>query len=737
MKANNLFKIAFLIIFIQVILCSWLDSQEQKTLPPLQLRMEVRLLQVEVYAKDDKGNFVPGLTKDDFVLKEDGKQQTIRYVDEIHREPAAPPKEEQPTAPIQAAAKPQQAVNSTALIFDGCNSSQMSMNHIKDAVKDFVSKNANKNNLMAIFLIDTQGNYQMQQGFTESPADLINTIDKLKTGTGGMDARAAKIKSIDGILEEMQRCKLAETPDTKEACAQSIVKLALNQAKNHALEEQRSTKNSIESLEAIFSFLHHTPGKKSVLYFSDGFDPSGSTYFYYLQESIMEWDLPQTGIYNLKNIISEAQQAISTNFAKASYFQNLINRANASGLTVYWLSPQNPDQLLGADTSLKPSVASSKTAAMALDQLKSLPDNTGGFTVSTGTNFDEYFAKLINNMSRYYLISYVPERPSHDGKLHNITVESIKPNVKVVARKALTDITMEDQVNNMLASALDFPDIYKQIPIEKEYTYVLDEKNKMSVLSSIGVPSESIVPIYEGAKILDQLHFAYLVKNKDGKIVLQDHKIMNIDLAGTEYNNLSKANSFFQNSYSFPLEPGTYTYYAAVVEVGGWKLTSWKTPLVISLKNDKCFTVNPLILASNVQIMEAPSNQAQQGSLRLEKDGTILYKDKKFAYSAVKNLPSTGQLMGLYQIYQASAKESSKVNLEISFKLFDDKDALLSSLPPTKITQYTDPGKKLITNFFILPYKNLFAKKYRLVLIVHDLGNECMVESPAYFNITQ
>src|SRR4030042_3088671 len=61
-----------------------LFAQEEKPVSALHLKMEVRLLQVEAFAYDKNDDFVPGLTKDDFELWEDGKQQKIRYVDEIH-----------------------------------------------------------------------------------------------------------------------------------------------------------------------------------------------------------------------------------------------------------------------------------------------------------------------------------------------------------------------------------------------------------------------------------------------------------------------------------------------------------------------------------------------------------------------------------------------------------------------------------------------------------------------------
>jgi VWFA-related protein len=734
MKSSPSFTAILFTLVICLLASTFLNGQKE-TLPPLQYSMEVRLLQVEVAVLDKDGNFVPGLQKEDFSLWEDNKQQKIQYVDEVHTAIAVPENTDTAATQTITAAAPQKAVQSIALIFDGCSSSQMSMRSVKEPAKDFITKNSNKNNLMAIFAIDAQGNYHLEQAFTNSASDLIKTIDRLNVGTGGAESRASKIKALDTIIESLQKCLIISDLEGKRQCTEGTLKMGLSQATNYATEEQRSARNTTESLQDIFTFLRHTPGKKSVLFFSDGFDTTGNFYFHYLQESMLQWVNTLNITYDPTNMIAEAQRAISKEASRASYIQKLIDKANSSELTVYWLNPQNPDQLFGADSSLKASIATSSIPNLLLEQLKSVGEDTGGFTIRTGTDFNQYFNKLAKNLTSYYLVSYVPDRQAHDGKQHTIKVTTSKPDMKIQTRKTVTDYSIEDQVSMMLASALDFTDVNTQIPIEADFAYIVDEKNKLNVITSIAIPFDSITPLYEGAAVADQVHFAYLIKNKDGVIVVKEHKILNINMADPEYKNLAQDSSHFQNLYSFQIEPGTYTLYAAIVEVGGWKITSWKTPLTISFKNDKCFGLSPLIVASKLQTANISPEQAQKHLLSLEKDGSITYKDKKMTYSAVKKLPSSGQLAGLYQIYQASTASNGQPNIAISFQLYDDANTLISSLPPTQISQFTDPGKKLITNFFMLPYKYLAPKKYKLVFKANDQENNCTAESSTYFTI--
>ena len=731
-------NIIFIILLIFIGAIRIYTQEEEKGLPPLQYKAEVRLLQVEVYAYDKDNNFYSGLTKDNFVLYEDGEEQKIKYVDEIRG-----------GVPILGIAKPEvvslkyptekEAIKSIVMIFDGCNSGQISIQRVKDSVRDFIKKNISKNTLIALVTIDNQGDYHMVKNFTNSADELIMELDKIKVGASGTGARSMKIRSMDSSIETVQKCLARKgNAEIRRMCVVSSVKQAINQARLFALEEQRSAGNTIASLEKIFTFLKHVPGHKSIVLFSEGFDPTGSYYFYYLQELVRLYIQQYNLTLEAEELIRDAQGLLLRESTKVYKIEDLIKEANSATLTVYWLNPRNQDELLGADTNLKATIGSMTLGEKALEELVALPDGTGGMYLRAGAFFDEFFNKLSQNINNYYLISYLPDRPSHDGRLHTISVKPKKEDVKVKLRKAVYDYSFEDQVSVMLASALDFSDLYNKLPMEKEYTYIIDDKNKINVIINISIPFKSFSPLYEGENFIDELHFAYLIKNFKGDIIVKDHKSLRITLTYEDYNKLRTENSFYQYTYTFQIESGIYTLFTSVLEVGSWSLSGWKSQLPILLKKENCLTINPLILASSVsQLGKQFEVPVADKSLRLEKDGTIVYKDMKLVISAARYLPPTGQLVGLYQIYNASVTSSSKAALEISFKLYDKDGNLISALPPREINDYTSLFNRTISNFFILPYKNLADNKYKLVLEAKDLVNHCVTQTEAYFTISQ
>jgi len=711
-------------------------SQEEKgIIPPLQLKSEVRLLQVEVYAYDKDNNFYSGLTKDDFILYEDGKEQKIRYVDEISL--GKPVKGEAKAERINLKYPTEkESLRSIVMIFDGCNSGKMSIQRIKDAVRDFIRQNAGKTTLMSLITLDDQGDYHIVKNFTDSADDLIAELEKIKVGSAGIESRSMRIRSMDTSLETVQKCLTTKgDAERRRLCVLSSVRQAVNQARIFAVEEQRNARNSSASLEKIFTFLRHVPGHKSVILFSEGFDPTGSYYFYYLEELVRLYIQQYNLTIEAEDMIREAQEALMRESTKVYTIQDLIKEANSASLTVNWLNPRNPDELLGADTGLKATIGSMSLGEKAIEELIALPEDTGGMYLRSGAFFNEFFNKLTQNINNYYLISYLPDRTSHDGKLHKIQIQPKKPDVKLKLRKSIYDFTLDDQVSIMLASALDFSDLYKQLPIEKEFSYLIDDKNKINVIISLAIPFKAFAPLYEAENFVDEIHFAYLVKNNKGDIVVKEHKNFQLSLKYEDINKLKEEGSYYQYIYTFQIEPGAYNLYVGVLEVGSWSLTGWKTSLPILLKKENCLVVNPLIIAGNVVQDSKLAVSGADKSLRLEKDGSIIYKDMRLNLSAARIFPSTGQLVGLYQVYNASVTSSQKAAVEISFKLYDNDGNLISALPPREINDFTSLFNRVISNFFILPYRNLAEKKYKLVLEVKDLVNHCETQSEAYFNV--
>jgi len=111
---------------------SWSNSikaQNGQNPPGNTLKIDAKLVPVRVVVRDSKGNAIGGLTKDDFQILDNGKEQVISQFFAEHSGGAG----SQPVAPGQAAPAPNVERIYTAYLIDDLHVSQSDLMLVKDA----------------------------------------------------------------------------------------------------------------------------------------------------------------------------------------------------------------------------------------------------------------------------------------------------------------------------------------------------------------------------------------------------------------------------------------------------------------------------------------------------------------------------------------------------------------------------------------------------------------------------
>jgi hypothetical protein len=75
---------------------------------------------------------------------------------------------------------------------------------------------------------------------------------------------------------------------------------------------------------------------------------------------------------------------------------------------------------------------------MMEQNLHVLSDQTGGFAVIKQNDFTDAYARIVRDMSSYYLLAYAPAADDRDGVEHTIDVKVRRPGVTVRARRSYT-----------------------------------------------------------------------------------------------------------------------------------------------------------------------------------------------------------------------------------------------------------------------------------------------------------
>ena len=171
------------------------QNSGQQTPPDTVIRINVNLVQMDAVVHDDKDRPVTDLKKEDFEILQDGKPQEITnfaYV-ALPPEPGASPtvrtaansgskgKNEPPPPPVRL--RPDQVRRTVALVVDDLGLSFESVAYTRRALKDFIDKQMEPGDLVAI--IRTGAGMGALQQFTADKRLLYAALDKVKFNSMG------------------------------------------------------------------------------------------------------------------------------------------------------------------------------------------------------------------------------------------------------------------------------------------------------------------------------------------------------------------------------------------------------------------------------------------------------------------------------------------------------------------------------------------------------------------------
>ena len=195
------------------------------------IRKETRLVLVDAVVTDKKGNYIRDLTKDDFKVFEDNKQQAVSSF----------------TSGADATTQPNGQRHYLILFFDNSTMAAPDQIQARGAAKKFIEANAGPDRLMAV--VDFGGSLRIVQNFTAR-------ADVLQAAVSGV-----KTSSVDPN---------APPPDASMAVASAdLSSVGLPSLGNAAADF--GARSMLLAVRSLAKNLRSVPGRKMVILFSGGF----------------------------------------------------------------------------------------------------------------------------------------------------------------------------------------------------------------------------------------------------------------------------------------------------------------------------------------------------------------------------------------------------------------------------------------------------------------------------------
>jgi VWFA-related protein len=404
------------------------------------MSVDVNVVNIDVYVTDKQGNRVRGLTRDDFEVFEDRKpvQVTNFYaVDSGKAAPSAPatnaaaPEPAPGTAPAApadvpaAAPAPDDQQLHLIVYIDNFNLRPFNRNRVMRELRLFLNQNVRKGDQVMLVTYDRE--IHVRRGFTSDPAVIASALVELE-----------KISAQGTHFDSERREILREIDDSR-----SLEEVS-GRVRTYAESLFNDLSFTLNALKDFTGSLAGLPGRKAILYVSDGLPMRAAEDVYYKLQDKYE-----------RSSLLDAQ-----NYDASRRFQELANQANANRVTFYTLeatglrvgSAASAEESRPGATALIDSVFTSNVQSPLL----MLAEKTGGRAVINTNSVLPDLLKIAADFDTYYSLGYTPSH-SGDGRYYKIEVKvKNRKGLNVRHRDGYRDKTTETRMADGTMASLLF-----------------------------------------------------------------------------------------------------------------------------------------------------------------------------------------------------------------------------------------------------------------------------------------
>lgn len=402
--------------------------------------VEVRVTNLDVVVTDKKGARVPGLTRDDFEVLEEGARRTITNFSAVGAAASAPAgaAESPPAAPAAppGTAPPQtQPPRSWLVVFvDNLHLSVPYRNRALSQVLPLAGRAAASG--VPVLVVTSDRSPKIRQKFTTDAVLLARALDEVSrdsaAGSRQDTRRRAAFAGIDGAVR-----------DRKYASAEG-------QARQFAEEEAAEVDVSLRSLRATVDQLAALEGRKVLLHLSEGLplSPGADAYEYLASVWPAQGQGVRTGVPRASGLDRGAQM------------EELAEAANAARVTIHAVDAaglSRDDDGTGAEKMLATMgrVDPFRARVNRQSPLSLLAEETGGTAILNRSAISEPLAEVEQDLGSYYSLGYESAAADEDATL-SVEVRVKRPGLKARARRSLRVKSDDSRVAEGVASALFF-----------------------------------------------------------------------------------------------------------------------------------------------------------------------------------------------------------------------------------------------------------------------------------------
>ncbi len=478
-------------------------------------RVDVNVVNVEVFVTDKAGNRVAGLTADDFEIFEDRRPVEIsnfyatsrpdrvdrdleRDRELVSREPA-----------VETPAVPEDQRLNLAIYVDHHNLHPSTRQRVLGELEGFVEDRVIQGD--RVMLVSYTRTLQVVEPFT---ADRQRLVDGLR----GMGRVAANGPIKDSQLRQTMR-------EMNAAAAAGQPTFAHQHLRSYVQQTISDLRRSTDALSNMVRALAGLPGRKAILYVSDGLPKRpGEELYQHLQDLF-----GAQGLRTLETSDFVDPSIEALNQDQGHLFDAIIRDANAHQVTFYTLdargsggastlSAQYFDLVTGAGG---PAVFDSLRTMNLQEPLVDMAETTGGSAILNTFNFDDALESMAEDFETFYSLGYRSPLGG-DGKYHRIEVKVKRPDLKVRYRAGYVDKPQQERVADRTLSSLLLELAKNPLGIAVDVGRPTKESGDHLLPIMVRIPIREISLLPQGETEEGRLRIYLVVKDEDGISAIHD-----------------------------------------------------------------------------------------------------------------------------------------------------------------------------------------------------------------------
>lgn len=649
-------------------------------------RTQSNLVLITVFAKDKQGNPIAGLTKDDFVLLENGKPQTISVFDfqKIDAAPApAPPQLQERAEPKAAAPAPEPEGRQKyrdrrllVLYFDWGSLPPADQVRAKEAAGKFIREQMTPADLVSV--VSFSSKLKVDQEFTSDKDLLLELIRKFQSG----------------VMSELA------ADNTEDADASEDAAFAADETEFNIFNTDRK----LSALEDTARRLGALPEKKAIIYFSSG--------------------VSRTGAQNESQLRATINAAVRAN---VSFYP----------VDVRGLSADPPGGGAGSSGGRGTGIFSGQTqsrqrdrAMQTQDTLTSLASDTGGKALIDDNELTNGIRQAQEDLQSYYVIGYYSTDDRKDGQFRRVDVKltpaaQARANAKLdfrngyYAEKDFKSFNTFDK-ERQLEDALTLGDPVTDLRLALEVNWFRFAKDRYFVPVAVKIPGSAIPLAKKGAAETTQFDFIGQVRNARGSVLATVRDSIKIQLREQKAGKLTSASLLYDTG--FTLAPGDYKIRMLVRENQTGQMGTFEAPFSIPDLNAAAKDAPRIssVVWSSQQIPIGEAVGAANKKLTQKQNEHPLVRDKQKLVPSVTHVFRPGQKLSVYaELYDpAKAEEAGGSAVSAVVGLYRDKK-LVAQSTPVRVAELKQ-NRAAVPLLVELPLANVTPGEYSAQLTVID-----------------